>query len=610
MKKILPLSLLLLLFVYACNKKDEDNNLIIITETGDLNVSVSVNGYYPADQAMVYTNPASQQGFTDAFGSVLLKGIEPGSYEVFSSLSNVGSGKSVINIKANELNEVHVNIIEGVNVGIAPIINLILPQTPAEFSENDTITFSADISDDETLPQNILVTWESSLDGVFNTTPPDANFHVQFSTTSLSRGVHEITLTAEDEEGYKNQKTFEVSTLSPKSVELYEPIKTNGKVVLNWSKFQGSAFLKYEVFRSDENCSAFSNEIIGTIDDVNTTTFTDEQPPMEYQVCYHIRVSNTEYFAKNSNSQTVEQPSGYIFNFVPNDMLKHPTENFVYLIDKSGNKLIKFDYVNMELVQETLLQGTIGYIDIADNGFGVEVYVPSSDGWVYVYSADDLSQTFSINTGLPTASVVTNGAGYIVASLQPSPWWEDPVRTYSRSNGMLIDGNGDFDRDRLRMIPGSHEIISISTGISPTDMEYFLLNENGFIEEHHDDDYHGDYPLDATKFRISEDGSYAITSWQGAVYAANSGMEYKGQLQHGSLHFSDFAFSSDGADIYAATSDRKSIQIGHYPSLIRDNEILTRGFPIFIIRDGNQIIAISKADENSYNTGIEILDIP
>ena len=206
--------------------------------------------------------------------------------------------------------------------------------------------------------------------------------------------------------------------------------------------------------------------------------------------------------------------------------------------------------------------------------------------------------------------MVTNGAGYIVASLQPAPWWEDPVRTYSRSNGMLIDGNGDFDRDRLRMIPGSHEIISISTGISPTDMEYFLLNENGFIEEHHDDDYHGDYPLDATKFRISEDGSYAITSWQGAVYAANSGMEYKGQLQHGSLHFSDFAFSSDGADIYAATSDRKSIQIGHYPSLIRDNEILTRGFPIFIIRDGNQIIAISKADENSYNTGIEILDIP
>jgi hypothetical protein len=291
-------------------------------------------------------------------------------------------------------------------------------------------------------------------------------------------------------------------------------------------------------------------------------------------------------------------------------MLKHPTQPYIYLVNQGGQKLIKFDYINMQVVTETTLQGNIGYCDIGDNGFGVEIYAPSSDGWIYVYSADDLRQTTSISTGLSTKSVVINGLGHVIASVLPSPWWEQPVRTYMRSTGINIDGNGDFDGDRLRMIPGKNEIISISTSVSPIDMEYFKLTDNGMFEMHQDDPYHGDYPLNPNIFRISPSGEYSITSNSGAVYYANSSMEYKGQLQHGTLKFSDFAFSDDGSVIYAATSNRKSIQIGYYPSLIRDNEILTRGFPVFILRDGNKIISLSKSNENAVNTGIEIISLP
>ena len=281
----------------------------------------------------------------------------------------------------------------------------------------------------------------------------------------------------------------------------------------------------------------------------------------------------------------------------------------IYLIDQAGQKLIKFDYINLEVVNETNLQGTIGYSDIGDNGYGVEIYTPSDNGYIYVYNADNLSLTTSINTGLKTASVVTNGLGHVIASVEPSPWWEQPIRTYSRESGIHIDGNGDHERDRLRMIPGRNEVISITTTVSPVDMEYFKIGSTGEIEIHQDDQYHGDYPLNPRIFRVSDDGTYSITSEDGAVYLANSSMEYKGQLQHGTLRFSDFAFSDDGAIIYAATSNRKSIQIGHYPSLTRDDEFLTKGFPILIIRDGDKIISLSKASENAINTGIEIIQL-
>ena len=605
MKRILLTFLVLAFAMLSCKKDDKDP-----VGKGDLNVIVTINGYQLSAGAEIYTNPASKQGVTDEFGSVLLTGLDAGSYEVYANLENVGSGKSVVKVKADELAEIRINIIAGIYVGLAPTIDIILPGVPAEFTQGETITFSAVIEDDKTPHAEIDVKWESNLDGILNSDSPDENGNVSFSTASLSRGLHKITLTATDSEDYTSTATVNVSTLAPGAVTLLQPVKNEGTVILTWTEYQQSDFLKYEVYRSQSNYSGENFELISTLTDKNQTTFTDLTPPLEFQVSYYIRVTNTDENSRNSNIEVVDSPSGYIFNFQASDMLKHPTQPYIYLVNQGGQKLIKFDYINMQVVTETTLQGNIGYCDIGDNGFGVEIYAPSNDGWIYVYSADDLRQTTSISTGLSTKSVVINGLGHVIASVMPSPWWEQPVRTYMRSTGINIDGNGDFDGDRLRMIPGKNEIISISTSVSPTDMEYFKLTDNGMFEMHQDDPYHGDYPLNANIFRISPSGEYSITSNSGAVYYANSSMEYKGQLQHGTLKFSDFAFNDDGSVIYAATSNRKSIQIGYYPSLIRDNEILTRGFPVFILRDGNKIISLSKSNENAVNTGIEIINLP
>ncbi|WP_397446139.1 hypothetical protein [Polaribacter sp. R77954] len=603
MKKILTL-LALAILVLGCGKDNNEPE-----KKGDLNVTVVLNNFQFIENAEVYTDPISNQGKTDQFGSVLLKDLNAGSYEVFASYENIGTGKSVVNIKADELSEIVVNIIPGIDVGIAPNIEIILPSIPAEFSEGENINFSAVVQDSDTSNEAIQVTWASDLDGELNSNSPDASGNTSFTTNALSRGIHNITLTAKDEDGYTSSRTIEVSTLAPNSITLLSAVKNQGKIDLEWEKYSNSDFLKYEVYRTNADCNLENSQLLTTITNSETTSFIDELAPFEFKVCYYVKIINSENNSRNSNTIGVDLPSGYIFDFIPYDMVKHPTENFIYLLDQPGKRLLKFDYVDLKLVKEINLQGTIGFIDAGDNGFGAEIYAPSDDGWVYVYDANDLSLKTSISTGLANASVVVNGMGHVIVSMAPSPWWERPVRTFLRSNGLYIDGNGDFERDRLKMIPGKNEMISISTSVSPVDMEYFKLSSSGTIDIHKDDSYHGDHPLDPRIFRISNDGRYVVTSSQGAVYLANDSMEYKGQIQRGSLIFSDFAFSNDGTIIYAATSNRKSIQIGSYPSLLRNNEILTKGFPHFILRDGNQIISLSKQFQNSNNAGIEIIQL-
>lgn len=609
MKPIFSLTLALLILLTGC-EKDEP----AVPTKGDIYVTVKHKDGTLVENANVYTRPESVQGVTDMFGTVLLKGVEKGNIEVVASLGNIGSGKALAEVVPDELTRVDIEILRGVDDGMSPHISISSPVAVRDYSFGDSIVFSAVVTDGDTPPADISVVWESDIDGILNTASPGSNGMVTFTNTTLSKGEHTIKVTAEDADGFKSIAVFTVRTLNPLDLELKEVSITEGGVKVVWSQYEGDDFSSYEIYRSAQGCFPGYLEPLGVINNVGETVFIDEVPPLEYQACYTVRVTNTYNRSRFSNYISVDNPCGVVFNFVPNDMLLHPSGQYIYLVSKSTQKIVKYDFENDTVVKEITLQGTVGYCDIGDNGYGVELYVPATNGRIYVYNADDLSLSATITTDLSTASVVIDGKGHVIASVAPSPWWEQPVRTFSRANGMYIDGyesGGVNENDRLRRIPGTSEIISISTSVSPVDMEYFLIADDGTIQAHHDDKYHGDYPLHPGIFRISDDGSYIITSYNGSVYLANSNMAYQGNLQNGGLSYIDFAFSADGKTIYAATGNRKSIQIGHYPSLIRDNEIMLKGYPRFLVRDDNRLIVSIRSDqENTIKSGIEVIDIP
>lgn len=61
--------------------------------------------------------------------------------------------------------------------------------------------FVAEVGDGQTDPPELVILWQSSVDGDIDSTPPDASGNVYFATNALSSGPHTITLTVVDEGG-------------------------------------------------------------------------------------------------------------------------------------------------------------------------------------------------------------------------------------------------------------------------------------------------------------------------------------------------------------------------------------------------------------------------
>ena len=599
MKSKSILGIWIVLMFFGCKTEEP-----ILGNVGDIYVTVYVsNGYstVPVKGANVFTVPASKQGVTDEYGTVLLKDIASGSYEVYAKLNNYGSGKSVVRVLTDSLKNVGIQVIQGLKTGLTPEIELILPGMPANFSPNEKIVFSFNVVDQDSPNTELKVEMSSNLDGKLLETQPDASNNVKFETSTLSRGKHTITITATDNDKYTTTKSFEVSTMAPGNLVLESAVSSSGNVQLKWQKYSQTDFKRYEIFRTTD--SNVEGQVIGTFNSVDSIRFTDKIPPYVSEAYYYVRISNTTDQTRNSNKIKVVEPAGKIYYYTATDAVIHPTDPIIYIVDNASQKLRAINYITQSEINNISLQGTIGKIDIGDNGYGLEIYVPNSNGFINVYNASSLNLVTSINTGLATKCVVTNGHGYLVASLTPSPWWEQPVRTYSRSSGINLSGNTGtvFEANILQFIPNTDNIISITTSVSPVDMDFFQISNTGKITANNDDSYHGDHPLDPYIFKISSNGEFLITGNVGAVYSATSTMIYKGMIDRGNLTFSDFTFSKDGNTIYGGTSNRTSLQIIKYPELTRSDEILTRGYPKFLFYHNGEIISLSKTNMNSDN---------
>ena len=399
--------------------------------------------------------------------------------------------------------------------------------------------------------------------------------------------------------------SIEVITLFPTQIELAEPTIENGNVQLEWTHSNDASFNKYEICRSTDSSNVQQGDLIATLTDPELKSFTDSLPPLVKNLYYQIFVTNVNLYSRGSNIENVKNPAGPILEFVPYDALIHPNQPILYLLNRDVSEIIIINYSEMEVVLEKRFNGNIGYMDIGDNGDGIELYLPNSDGWVYIYDPENLNQVGSIKTGRGNTCVVTDERGHLfVTGNQPG------IQTFNRSNGLLIDTGGFIDdSERLRLIRATFDIIAITTNVYPIDMNYYRFDENASFIEYFDDSQHGSYPLDSRIYRVSLNSEFVLTSSSGAAYKADNTMEYLGQIQRGSLYFSDYAFSDDGNTIYAATSNFNSIQVANYPDLTRSNQIFTRGFPLFVFKRLNQIVCISRIKEKSNSIVFEVLTL-
>lgn len=98
---------------------------------------------------------------------------------------------------------------------VVPVLQLTSPQEGAQFLNAENITFSATVSDTEDAAEDLMVRWESSIDGLLSETTADSSGTSTFQNSSLSVGNHLLAVTVTDTEGATAQQSlsFEVQDL-------------------------------------------------------------------------------------------------------------------------------------------------------------------------------------------------------------------------------------------------------------------------------------------------------------------------------------------------------------------------------------------------------------
>ncbi len=90
-----------------------------------------------------------------------------------------------------------------------PSAMLLEPGEGDVVAEGDTVTFEAAVSDGQDAPDLLGIEWTSDVDGVLSTAAADSTGRAAFTTNTLSRGAHTVTLLVTDTEG--NSATEDVA---------------------------------------------------------------------------------------------------------------------------------------------------------------------------------------------------------------------------------------------------------------------------------------------------------------------------------------------------------------------------------------------------------------
>lgn len=376
-------------------------------------------------------------------------------------------------------------------------------------------------------------------------------------------------------------------------------------VKLTWTKLDTLKFSGYLIIRKDNNLVSYNpgdysseNYVVARIFDPAVTSYIDKTVPvtpyLEYQVV-GLLSGGYVYNYIYSNSKTYERPSIKAFEFNPLDIIPDLSNNRFYFIESDNGKISIFDYETLSTVKTITTDAKIGYCSIGTNGSARELYVPRSDGWVFVYNAETLVKIDQIDVGHPSSCVVNNNGKLFIST---DAWTNRPLKSFDRLTKKQIAENGDFEDTRLRIIPNTNSgIIEVSLHISPVDLDYYNFDSNGKLLSHLEDRYHGDYPLDAEIFQFFPDAKKFITAAEGAVYDIN--MNYLNRLPKGNYLFSDYAFNTDATVIYCACSNNRLIISYSNPDFKKIKEYKTLGYPFRIYRKDNQLICISKTTKSS-----------
>ncbi len=94
----------------------------------------------------------------------------------------------------------------------APVVSITNPPNGSAAKEAELVTLSGLVDDNETQPNELLIQWTSTLDGVLQENEPASNDGITTTSTgALTVGNHTITLSATDESGLRTESVIQLT---------------------------------------------------------------------------------------------------------------------------------------------------------------------------------------------------------------------------------------------------------------------------------------------------------------------------------------------------------------------------------------------------------------
>ena len=100
-------------------------------------------------------------------------------------------------------------------VGTAPTVTVTSPLSGDLYQVAESISFDALVDDNDELPSQLAISWESDIDGIFSTQASDSNGSLSFNKSTLSAGSHSVSLTATDSSGLVTSQTIDFMINTP-----------------------------------------------------------------------------------------------------------------------------------------------------------------------------------------------------------------------------------------------------------------------------------------------------------------------------------------------------------------------------------------------------------
>ena len=114
----------------------------------------------------------------------------------------------------------------------APELSILAPVDGTTVNEYDVVEFRGMTTDFEDLETDLIVMWSSSIDGLLDSTPPDASGSLYFGTNTLNPGTHLITLTVSDTQGLSSNTSVEVTVTDQEddpTIEVRSPVENSAE---------------------------------------------------------------------------------------------------------------------------------------------------------------------------------------------------------------------------------------------------------------------------------------------------------------------------------------------------------------------------------------------